>query len=134
VLIVTDGRTVAPISPALREVLAAAAVEHLRTVHRLGGRWDPNDAAAVEILVARSAQARPGGATDLAQSSGAAHDGSGGQTRLLRAQDVAGRLQVSTSTVRRIPVQELPRISIGRSVRYRPQDVARYVEEAVDGS
>jgi len=133
-MILTDGTRAAPISPALREVLAAAALEHLRTVHRLGGAYDPGDAAAAQILVARSGQEWPGAPAGVATVGDSGQSEAGGQTRLLRAQDVAGRLQVSTSTVRRIPVQGLPRISIGRSVRYRPQDVARYVEEAVDGS
>ena len=54
------------------------------------------------------------------------------QDQLLTLPQVADRLQVSMSTVRRrIAAGELPVVVIGRNHRVRPADLARYVETHV---
>lgn len=50
------------------------------------------------------------------------------QDQLLTLPQVADRLQVSMSTVRRrVAAGELPVVVIGRSHRVRPEDLARYI-------
>ncbi len=54
------------------------------------------------------------------------------QDQLLKLPEVAKRLQVSMSTLRRrIAAGELPVVVIGRSHRVRPEDLARYIETHV---
>ena len=54
------------------------------------------------------------------------------QDQLLKLPEVAERLQVSMSTLRRrIAAGELPVVVIGRSHRVRPEDLARYIETHV---
>ena len=54
------------------------------------------------------------------------------QDQLLTLPQVADRLQVSMSTVRRrVAAGELPVVVIGRSHRVRPEDLARYIETNV---
>lgn len=53
------------------------------------------------------------------------------QDQLLTLQQVADRLQVSMSTVRRlVDAGKLKAIRIGRNLRVRPEDIAAYIEEA----
>ena len=53
------------------------------------------------------------------------------QDQLLTLQQVADRLQVSMSTVRRlVDAGKLKAIRIGRNLRVRPEDLAAYIEEA----
>ena len=53
------------------------------------------------------------------------------QDQLLTLQQVADRLQVSMSTVRRlVDAGKLKAIKIGRNLRVRPEDLAKYIEEA----
>jgi len=49
---------------------------------------------------------------------------------LLRAEDVAARLRISARRVRMIPAYELPYLQLTALGvrRYRPSDVARYLE------
>lgn len=54
------------------------------------------------------------------------------QDQLLTLPQVADRLQVSMSTVRRrIAAGELPVVAIGRNYRVRPADLDRYIETHV---
>lgn len=49
--------------------------------------------------------------------------------QLLTLQQVADRLQVSISTVRRlVDAGELRTVRIGRNLRVRPEDLAAYIE------
>jgi excisionase family DNA binding protein len=51
--------------------------------------------------------------------------------QLLTLQQVAERLQVSMSTVRRlVDAGKLRSVRIGRNLRVRPEDLAAYIEEA----
>lgn len=51
--------------------------------------------------------------------------------QLLTLQQVADRLQVSMSTVRRLlDAGKLRSVRIGRNLRVRPEDLAAYIEEA----
>lgn len=53
------------------------------------------------------------------------------QDQLLTLQQVADRLQVSMSTVRRlVDAGKLKAVRIGRNLRVRPEDLAAYIEEA----
>jgi len=53
------------------------------------------------------------------------------QDQLLTLQQVADRLQVSMSTVRRlVSAGDLVAVRIGRNLRVRPEDLAAYIEEA----
>ena len=53
------------------------------------------------------------------------------QDQLLTLQQVAERLQVSMSTVRRlVDAGKLRSVRIGRNLRVRPEDLAAYIEEA----
>ena len=53
------------------------------------------------------------------------------QDQLLTLQQVADRLQVSTSTVRRlVAAGRLKAVRIGRNLRVRPEDLSKYIEEA----
>lgn len=55
------------------------------------------------------------------------------QDQLLTLRQVAGRLQVSMSTIhRRIKAGELPTVRIGRSLRVRPEDLDAYIERHVE--
>ena len=60
------------------------------------------------------------------------HGGSGLQDgrQLMTAGEVADLLGVSSQTVRRLDRRgELPRVQIGRSTRYRPEDVACLIQQ-----
>ena len=61
------------------------------------------------------------------------HGGSGlqdGRQNLMTAGEVAEALGVSSQTVRRLDRRgELPRVQIGRSTRYRPEDVACLIQQ-----
>lgn len=53
------------------------------------------------------------------------------QDQLLTLQQVADRLQVSMSTVRRlVDAGKLKTVRIGRNLRVRPEDLAAYIEDA----
>ena len=53
------------------------------------------------------------------------------QDQLLTLQQVADRLQVSMSTVRRlVSAGKLKTVRIGRNLRARPEDLAAYIERA----
>ena len=53
------------------------------------------------------------------------------QDQLLTLQQVADRLQVSMSTVRRlVDAGKLKTVRIGRNLRVRPEDLAVYIEES----
>ena len=53
------------------------------------------------------------------------------QDQLLTLQQVADRLQVSMSTVRRLAAKgKLKTVRIGRNLRVRPEDLAAYIKEA----
>lgn len=53
------------------------------------------------------------------------------QDQLLTLQQVADRLQVSMSTVRRlVAAGKLKAVRIGRNLRVRPEDLSKYIEEA----
>lgn len=53
------------------------------------------------------------------------------QDQLLTLQQVADRLQVSMSTVRRlVDAGKLKAVRIGRNLRVRPEDLSKYIEEA----
>lgn len=53
------------------------------------------------------------------------------QDQLLTLQQVADRLQVSMSTVRRlVAAGKLKTVRIGRNLRVRPDDLAAYIKEA----
>ena len=53
------------------------------------------------------------------------------QDQLLTLQQVADRLQVSMSTVRRlVAAGRLKAVRIGRNLRVRPEDLSKYIEEA----
>lgn len=53
------------------------------------------------------------------------------QDQLLTLQQVADRLQVSMSTVRRlVSAGKLKTVRIGRNLRVRPEDLAGYIEGA----
>ena len=53
------------------------------------------------------------------------------QDQLLTLQQVADRLQVSMSTVRRlVAAGRLKTVRIGRNLRVRPDDLAAYIKEA----
>ncbi len=53
------------------------------------------------------------------------------QDQLLTLQQVADRLQVSMSTVRRlVAAGKLKTVRIGRNLRVRPEDLAAYIKEA----
>jgi len=55
------------------------------------------------------------------------------QDQLLTLQQVADRLQVSISTVRRlVDAGELRAVRIGRNLRVRPEDLAAYIEANVE--
>lgn len=54
------------------------------------------------------------------------------EDQLLKLEDVADRLQVSLSTVRRlIRDGKLQTVRIGRALRVRPQDLEVYIRQAV---
>lgn len=48
--------------------------------------------------------------------------------KLIDAFRVAELLDVHVSTVRRLPRAEIPRVKIGGRIKYRPADVAAYIE------
>jgi len=53
------------------------------------------------------------------------------QDQLLTLQQVADRLQVSMSTVRRlVDAGKLKAVRIGRNLRVRPEDLSKYIEGA----
>lgn len=55
------------------------------------------------------------------------------QDQLLKVTDVAERLSVSVTTVRRlIDKGKLQTVRIGRSVRIRPEDLEAYIESSKD--
>lgn len=55
------------------------------------------------------------------------------QDQLLTLQQVADRLQVSISTVRRlIDAGELRTVRIGRNLRVRPEDLRAYIDANVE--
>ena len=57
------------------------------------------------------------------------------QDQLLTLPQVAERLQVSMSTLRRrISAGDLPVVVVGHSHRVRPEDLARYIETNVTGA
>lgn len=52
---------------------------------------------------------------------------------LLTVQDVADRLKVSESTVRRLIDQgAIPIVRIGRQIRIRPEDVEKYIKQQTE--
>ena len=54
------------------------------------------------------------------------------QDQLLKLPEVADRLNISMSTLRRrIAAGDLPVVVIGRGHRVRPEDLARYIEAHV---
>jgi excisionase family DNA binding protein len=53
--------------------------------------------------------------------------------QLLTLQQVAAYLSVSPRTVRRLLLRGLPSVRFGRLVRFREQDVARWVEARKEG-
>ena len=53
--------------------------------------------------------------------------------QLLTLQQVAEYLNVSPRTVRRLLLRGLPSVRLGRLVRFRDQDVARWVEARKEG-
>ncbi len=56
------------------------------------------------------------------------------QDQLLTLQQVADRLQVSMSTVRRlIDAGKLKTVRIGRNLRVRPEDLKVYIDTQVEG-
>lgn len=56
------------------------------------------------------------------------------QDQLLTLDQVAAKLQVSMSTVRRLLDRgELKAVRIGRSLRVRPADLAAYIEANAEG-
>ena len=57
------------------------------------------------------------------------------QDQLLTLQQVADRLQVSMSTVRRlIDAGKLKTVRIGRNLRVRPEDLKVYIDTQVEGN
>ncbi len=55
------------------------------------------------------------------------------QPRLLTLRDVANLLRVSPKTVRRLMRRGLPCIRVGRSVRFAPRAVSRWLEARQEG-
>lgn len=54
--------------------------------------------------------------------------------RLLTVRETADHLRISTRTLYSLTAYgDLPAVRIGRSVRYRPQDVAAYCERLAQG-
>jgi excisionase family DNA binding protein len=53
--------------------------------------------------------------------------------QLLTLQQVAEYLNVSLKTVRRLLLRGLPSVRIGRLIRFRQQDVARWIEARKEG-
>lgn len=129
----TDAQAV-ELTPEVADLLARTLMARIRDLGADGKPIDDSTALAFALLAdhANNGQERSGVSRSLRLEAGDVQGG-GGQnspTGLLRMDEVVDLLALSESKVRRLTGDgSLPTVRIGGSVRFRPEDVERLVEE-----